>query len=222
MKFSNCRIPILIFLLSISANELFCQNQLWIRDLTNDKEFLLPKRNYNTYFRVNKSYWYNPHDTLLSRFYNPQFSLDSSFIGNPFEFVSASDDSITLELDYYWKQGITFPTSTPPTYDSTGTIQVQTLYLTPYTRRIALDDISEIYVQRTYHKFSDDVWVYGGFFGALSVILSPFFYFTDNKEVGIGLFSLGAAGITASVISYKFHIGYDEFKKPHFEFFWDQ
>ncbi len=201
---------------------MFCQNQLWIRDLTNDKEFLLPKRNYNTYFRVNKSYWYNPHDTLLTRFYDPKFPSDSGFIGNPFDYMDATQDSITLKLDYTWKGGQTFPKTIPPSYDRAGNMLFQTVYFTPYTRKIALNDISEIYVQRTYHKFSDDVWIWGGFLGGISLVASPFVFFLEDKKLGAGMFAFGAAGVGASIISYKFHFGYKEFKKPHFEFFWDQ
>lgn len=222
MKFITFKFLFIIFVGSISTNSLFSQNQLWIRDLTKDKEFLLPKMNYETYFRVPVSYYHYPHDTLFSRFYPTQFPPDSGFIGNPFDYIDAIDDSITLELDYVWKQGMTIPKTIPLTYDSTGRVQITTVYLTPYTRRIALDDISEIYVQRTYHDFSEDVWIWGGFLGGISLLASPFVFFFEDKKLGAGMFAFGAAGVGASIISYKYHFGYKEYKKPHFEFFWDK
>ncbi len=222
MKLHNYKFLFAISILFISSFSLYCQNQLWVKDLTKDKDFLLPIKNYETFFRVPASKYHYPHDSLFARFYPTRFLPDSGFIGNPFDYLDAYEDSITLELDFTWKQGMAVPTTKPFSYDSSGRVQITMVYLTPYTRRIALDDISEIYVQRTYHDFSEDVWIWGGFLGGISLLASPFVFFFEDKKLGAGMFAFGAAGVGASIISYKYHFGYKEYKKPHFEFFWDK
>ena len=226
MKLINCKIVIVIFLCSFSTNSLFSQNQLWIRDLTKDKKFLLPKRNYETYFRISLSKYPLLNDSILQRLNinNSEFPYDSGYVGSPYEYVGARNDSLLLELDPYWRKGMIIPVDSANADTSivnNGHTFLNTYYF-PNSHIIALNDITEIQIQRTYSKFSEQVWVYGGLLGSGCILVSPLVYFLEDKKAGIGLFATGVVGVTASLISYKMYFGYREFKKPHFEFFWDQ
>jgi len=81
---------------------------------------------------------------------------------------------------------------------------------------IPLSDISEIFVRRTYNKTVEQISIWGGVLGVVSLSSTPIFYFTDHKELAAGWLALGITSITASIVSYKIHVGYDKYKKPYF------
>lgn len=172
-----------------------CQNDIWLVRKKNNQELLLPTGHYQLYFKV------IPTNNIFDQKKKPlihakEFPIDSGFIGTPYEYRGVSLDSITLELPAYWE-------NSPAKY----TMQY----------RIPLSDVSEIFVQRSYNKTAEQISILGGVLGVVSLISVPIYYFTDHKELAAGCLALGITSITASIVSYKIHVGYDKYKKPYFK-----
>ncbi|MBP7508398.1 MAG: hypothetical protein KA807_11275 [Prolixibacteraceae bacterium] len=171
-----------------------CQNDIVLINKKNKKEFILPKEHHQLYLKV------IPANKIFDKVKMPpiqakEFPIDSGYIGTPYEYRGITFDSITLQLPNYWENSI-------------KKYQMQF--------RIPLSDVSEICVQRTYNKTTEQVWIWGGVLGVVGLIAGPSYYFTDHKALGIGWFALGISSITASVISYKIHFGYDKYKRLYF------
>lgn len=186
---------IILMLSTLSGFRANCQNDICLVRKKNYKELLLPIEHYQLYFRVIPSS--NIFDqNKMPLIHAKEFPIDSGFIGTPYEYRGVSHDSITLELPDYWE-------SSPAKY----TMQY----------RIPLSDVSEIFVQRTYNKTTEQISIWGGALGVVSLISAPIYYFTDHKELAAGWLALGITSITASIVSYKIHFGYDKYKKPYFK-----
>ena len=171
------------------------QNDIWLVRKKNGKELLLPIGHYQLYFKViptNNIFYQNNMPLIHAK----EFPIDSGFIGTPYEYRGVSLDSITMQLPDYW-----------------GNSPVK--YTMQY--RIPLSDVSEIFVQRTYNKTAEQISIWGGVLGVVSLISTPIFYFTDHKELAAGWLALGITSTTASIVSYKIHVGYDKYKKPYFK-----
>jgi hypothetical protein len=125
-----------------------------------------------------------------------EFPVDSGYIGTPYDYQGVTLDSVTLRLPYLWE-------------NSMKNYQMQ--------YRIPFSDVNEICVQRTYNKTTEQIWVYGGVLGVVGLIAGPSYYFTDHKALGVGWFALGVSSITASIVSYKVHFGYDKYQRPYFK-----
>ena len=170
---------------------------LWVVNTETQKVKLIPKNNYETIFKLRLDKYPKMQEINSHMTNRLKFPPDSGYIGSFLMYESILNDSIILKDELY------------------GSFSN---YYHKFEYKIAVNDITEIYLQRTYNKKIENLWVYGGFFGALSLIVSPFFYFNDNKPVGIILFSLGAVSTSSSYIAFKLHIGFEEFKKPKFKF----
>jgi hypothetical protein len=125
-------IKIFIFCLMsiLSLVDADCQNDIWVVNNKNGKEFLIPKENNQTFFRVLQNKITLERNKIPS-VQNKKFPIDSGYVGSPYEYKNVSQDSITLELSPIWKNSLT-------------------KYNMQY--RIALSDITEIHVQGTYNK----------------------------------------------------------------------
>ncbi len=172
-----------------------CQNDILLINKKNNKEVVLPKEHYQLYFKVtptNNTFSKDRMPPILSN----EFPVDSGYIGTPYDYQGVTLDSVTLRLPYLWE-------------NSMKNYQIQ--------YRIPFSDVNEICVQRTYNKTTEQIWIYGGVLGVVGLIAGPSYYFTDHKALGVGWFALGVSSITASIVSYKVHFGYDKYQRPYFK-----
>lgn len=171
---------------------------LWAIDTKKNKDFLISKNNYETYFRVPIKKFPDilPRDSIFFR--SNRFSPDSGYIGGFLNYVSIENDSLFLRLDMF------------------SCFAPGKIHESEYS--ISVRDIQEIYLQRSYNKSLENIWVYGGLIGVISLISSPLFYFNENKPTGLSIFSLGVVSISASFISFDLLKEFREFKKPRYKF----
>lgn len=174
-------------------------NELWVRDLKKQKEFMIPKKNFETYFRLplEKLPILKPEESIL--FDSEEYKLKDGYIGGLLSFDSIKEDSLCLMFKSYF--------SLAPEKNQT------------YKYFANYNDIIEIQLQRTHNKLLENIWVYGGLVGGSCLLVSPLIYFFENKNAGIALLSTGIAATTASIISYKLYFGFDKYDKLKFEFF---
>lgn len=174
-------------------------NELWVRDLNKHKEYMIPRKSFETYFRlpIEKLPILTQKESIL--FNSEEYKLNGGYIGGLLSFDSIKEDSLCLMFKSYF--------SLAPENNQT------------YKYFVNYNDIIEIQLQRTHNKLLENIWVYGGLVGGSCLLVSPLIYFFDNKNAGIALFSTGIAATTASIISYKLYFGFDKYDKLKFEFF---
>jgi len=174
-------------------------NELWVRDLNKHKEYMIPRKSFETYFRlpIEKLPILTQKESIL--FNSEEYKLNDGYIGGLLSFDSIKEDSLCLMFKSYF--------SLAPENNQT------------YKYFVNYNDIIEIQLQRTHNKLLENIWVYGGLVGGSCLLVSPLIYFFDNKNAGIALFSTGIAATTASIISYKLYFGFDKYDKLKFEFF---
>lgn len=186
------------FLLLFSLIAHTQNNELWVRDLKKQKEYIIPKKNFETYFRLplEKLPSIKPETSILLN--SNRFKFEDGYIGGLLSFDTIKEDSLCLMFKLYF--------SLAPEYNQT------------FKYFVNYNDIIEIQLQRTHNKLLENIWVYGGLVGGSCLLVSPLIYFFENKNAGIALFSTGIAATTASIISYKLYFGFDKYDKLKFEF----
>jgi hypothetical protein len=172
--------------------------ELWAIDLATKKSKLIPKKHYETYFRVNLDKYpvIQPKDSIF--LFLKEFVPDSGYIGGIFTYESIRNDSLILAISHH------------------SSLAPELNYRSEY--QLSIQDITQIHLQQTYIKATENIWVYGGVVGVLSLLVSPVIYFTESKPIGSGLFAFGSLATAASIVSYKIHFGYRKFGRSKYEF----